>query len=543
MPSNDVIPSKDSVYAVDRHTFSGAYTPPVKKGLPRTISSICPECLHVIPALEYIEGEKVMLKKECPDHGIYEDIIFSDAKLFLQMEKWHFGDGRGFLNPNVSDAGKCPSQCGICNMHTTHTSLANVDLTQRCNLSCNVCFANSNKNYYEPDYEDILDMMQTLRNERPAPAEAIQFTGGEPTIHPRFLDIVKAAKELGFTHIQAASNGIRLADPDFAMRVREAGLQYVYLQMDGVDDEVFRRIRGRPLLETKLAVIESARRAGLRIIFVPTIVKGVNDSHIGPLINLAFENLDVLTGISIQPLVFTGRYPNEERISKRFTFGDMIHEVGRQTGITNTYEDWFPLSGITPFVKLGSALSGRILTNHACHHQCVMGTLLFVDKDKNAVPATQFLDLYGLVKEINELSEITKKRRFKYFSGIKTLGIIRKYFNAKKAPAGLTFHRFLKTLDGYSDKKYSWSPEYKGHTYKTFFILGMHFMDNYNYDLERIRRCAVHYAAPNGRIYPFCTYNVGHTFRNKVERAFVLKKEKIKDLHPNRKPESRIEIS
>ncbi|MEK7828284.1 MAG: radical SAM protein, partial [Deltaproteobacteria bacterium] len=309
----------------------------------------------------------------------------------------------------------------------------------------------------------------------------------------------------------------------------EAGLQYIYLQMDGVDDEVFKKIRGRALLKTKLQVIESARKAGLRIIFVPTVIKGINDHQLGPLIKLAFENLDVLTGIAVQPVVFTGRFAEAERLSKRFTLADMIHEVGKQTGITKAYEDWFPLSAITPFVKLGSAMSGHALTNHTCHHHCVMGTLLFVDKNKNATPGTQFLNLHGLLKEINELAKTTKKRWFKYFSGVKALGLVRKYFNSQKAPAGLTFHKFLKTLDGYSDKKYSWSPDHKGHTYKTFFILGMHFMDNYNYNLERVRRCAIHYSAPDGKLYPFCAYNAGYTFRNKVEKAFVMKGRKAAD--------------
>ena len=524
MTAYEVAPSRERECSDDRYTFSDTYTPPITTGLPKTIESICPECLMVIPAVEYIEDGKVLIKKECPEHGFFKDIVFSDAKLFLQMERWHFGDGQGFLNPHVTGATRCPSQCGICNMHTTHTSLGNVDITGLCNMSCSVCFADSNTNQYQPDYDDAVRMLQNLRNTKPAPNDAVQFMGGEPTIHPRFLDIVRAAKDMGFKHIQVASNGIKLADPDFAVRAREAGLQYIYLQMDGVDDEVFKKIRGRALLETKLKVIESARKAGLRIIFVPTLIKGINDQQLGPLINLAFENLDVLTGIAIQPVVFTGRYAEEERFSKRFTLADMIHEVGRQTRITKSYEDWFPLSAVSPFIKLGSALSGHALTNHTCHHHCVIGTLLFVDKDKNAVPGTQFLDFHGVLKEINALAQTTKKKRFKFFSGIRALNIIKKYFNAQKAPADFTFHKFLKTLDGYSDKKYSWSSKYKGHTYKTFFILGMHFMDNYNYDLERVRRCAVHYSAPNGMLYPFCTYNAGHTFRNKVERAFVRKK-------------------
>lgn len=505
------------------YTLSGTYIPPITTGLPKAIQSICPECLTVIPADEYVEDGRVMVRKVCQRHGTFRDIIFSDAKLFLQLERWHFGEGRGFLNPNVTGATRCPSQCGICNMHTTHTSLANVDLTARCNLACNVCFADSNKNLYEPDFDYIVRMMQTLRDERPAPAASIQFTGGEPTIHPRFLDILKASKAMGFSHIQVASNGMKLADPEFAIKAREAGLQYIYLQMDGVDDEVFKRIRGRSLLKTKLAVIESARKAGLRIIFVPTIIKGINDHQIGPLIQLAFENLDVLTGISIQPVVFTGRYPEEERLSKRFTLGDMVHKVERQTGLTRAYEDWFPVSALTPFVKLGMALTGQALTNHTCHHHCVVGTLLFVDKGKNAIPVTRFMDYYHLLKEIDVLSRTIKRRSFNLFSGIKAINLLRKYFKAKEAPEGLTFKKFLKTLDGYADKKYSWSDEYKGHTYKTFFILGMHFMDNYNYDLERVRRCAVHYAAANGMIYPFCTYNAGYTFRNKIEKSFFVR--------------------
>ncbi|MEK7841369.1 MAG: radical SAM protein, partial [Deltaproteobacteria bacterium] len=238
MTACEVASPKESECSDDRYTFSGTYTPPITTGLPKRIDSICPECLKVIPAIEYIEDGKVMIKKECPSHGIFKDLVFSDAKLFLQMEEWHFGDGRGFSNPHITGATKCPSQCGVCNMHTTSTSLANIDITGNCNLSCSVCFANSNTNPYQLDYEDVVKMMQNLRNMRPAPAEAVQFMGGEPTIHPRFLDIVRAAKDMGFSHIQTASNGIKLADPDFAMKAREAGLQYIYLQMDGVDDEV-----------------------------------------------------------------------------------------------------------------------------------------------------------------------------------------------------------------------------------------------------------------------------------------------------------------
>ncbi|HHL40054.1 MAG TPA: radical SAM protein [Deltaproteobacteria bacterium] len=514
-------PAEETVAGGVACTLSGSPIPPLTRGLPKTVDSICPECLKVVRARYFVEDGRVMSAKTCPDHGTFRDLVFSDAELYLELEDWHFGDGRGLENPQVRGAARCPSSCGICNMHTTHTSLANVDLTARCNLSCNVCFADSNTNPYEPSYEEIVCMLERLRAQRPAPAATVQYTGGEPTVHPRFMDIVRKTRELGFTHIQCATNGLRFADKGFAAAAREAGLQYLYLQIDGTDDAVYEKIRGRGLFDRKLAAIEGARAAGLRIIFVPTIVRGVNDGQIGPLLRLAFENLDVVTGISIQPVVFTGRYPEAERLEKRYTLGDMARDVSLQTGLTDPRTDWFPVSSATPFVKLGMALTGRDLTNHTCHHHCVIGTLLFVDRRRRAVPVTRFLDYKKALADIDALAARASKRRFRLFSDLKLLSILKKHFHGDRAPEGLTFRKFLRTLDGYTDKKYSWDEAHKGHTYKTFFILGMHFMDNYNYSIERVRRCAVHYSASNGRLYPFCTYNSGHTFRRKVERAWA----------------------
>ena len=151
-------------------------------------------------------------------------------------------------------------------------------------------------------------------------------------------------------------------------------------------------------------------------------------------------------------------------------------------------------------------------------------SLLFVDDKRKAVPVTRFLDLFNALKDINTLAMKTTPTSFKFFSQLKSLNVLFKHFSSRNAPKGLSFLKFLKTLDGYADKKYTWTDEYKGHTYKTFFIFGMHFMDNYNYDLQRIRRCAVHYTAADGKLYPFCTYNAGHTFRNRVEKQYVEKK-------------------
>jgi 7,8-dihydro-6-hydroxymethylpterin dimethyltransferase len=194
-------------------TYTGAPIKPLQKGLPKQTESLCPECKKVIPADIFADGGKVVMAKSCPDHGQFRDIVFSDVELYLKMEEWNFGDNLGLSNPQVEGGTTCPDDCGLCSMHTSHTALANVDLTNRCNLTCPVCFANANvAGYiYEPDLEQVRTMLNTLRGERPVDGRVVQFSGGEPTIHPQFFQILSMAREMGFTHIQAATNGIELA--------------------------------------------------------------------------------------------------------------------------------------------------------------------------------------------------------------------------------------------------------------------------------------------------------------------------------------------
>lgn len=485
------------------------------------MTSLCPVCLRRLPAEEFAEDGKVWMRKRCPDHGRFLDLIFSDVELFLRLEEWHFGDGEGFSFPAGKASGDCPGRCGICGKHTTHTSLANIEITGRCNLSCPVCFADAGAKRNEMTFEDAVRALRSLREQRPAPAFAVQFTGGEPTVHPRFLDLVAEARRLGFSHIQVATNGIRFADPDFALRAREAGLHYLYLQMDGTTDDAFEALRGRTLLATKLAVLDSARKAGLRVIFVPTVVRGVNEHQIGELFRLALENLDILSGISIQPLTFTGRYPESDRIRLRFTLADIAREFSAQTGLTDPREDWFPLGAAVPLVRFGGALYGTTPVNHTCHPHCGLMTLLFVDRNRHAVPVTRFLDLRSFLREVDALAPATRERRVKMFSRVRALQRLAHHFRAAEAPEGLTFLRFLQTIEGFSEKKYTWEERYSGHAYKTFFIAGMHFMDAFNYDLDRVSRCGVHYATADGTAYPFCTYNSGPTYRRTVEEELA----------------------
>jgi uncharacterized radical SAM superfamily Fe-S cluster-containing enzyme len=512
-------------------TFCGAPINDLSKGLPKTLRSLCPECMKVISARLFEEDGKVIMEKTCPEHGRVRDLYWSDAEIYLKAEKWAFDDGQGLLNPKVRNATKCPDQCGLCNRHTSHTGLGNIDLTNRCDLVCPICFANANAAgyVYEPSYEEVVQMLKAFRSEQPVAGRMIQFSGGEPTLHPRFLDIVRASRRLGFSHVQIASNGINLSDPKFAEECARAGLHTIYLQFDGLTDEVYRKTRGRDLFAVKERAIESIRRSGMKIVFVPTIVKGFNDDQVGDILRYSIENIDVVSGISYQPVVFTGRISYREREEKRFTLTDLAWAVEKQTGLAKARRDWYPTSCIAPFTRFVSALRGEETAHLTCHPHCSLATYLFVSPDtKDIVAAPEFIDVESMFLDLDKFARTVPKSRFKSFTRMKAFNSIKKHFREEKAPKGLTFPTFLMTLQGLMDKRIGRSKDGKERTYKTLLVAGMHFMDAYNYDVDRARRCVVHYAAPNGLLYPFCTYNSGPTFRKMIETEFSQPLEKWK---------------
>jgi hypothetical protein len=514
-------------------TLTGSPIQPLQKGLPKTTQSLCPECTQLVEACIFEEGGKVWMDKTCPQHGYFRDLYYGDVKLYLKMEEWHFGDGVGLANPSVTDATRCPSQCGLCSMHASHTGLANVDLTNRCNLTCPVCFANANAKglLYEPSFAEVRRMLQALRNERPVAGRIVQFSGGEPTVYPRFFDAVTLAKEMGFSHIQAATNGIMLSDLAFAKRAKEAGLSTLYLQFDGCDDQVYRRTRGEALHEIKMRVIENCRQTGMKIVLVPTIVRGVNDDQIGAIVRTAVENADVISAITFQPVAFTGRLNRNELAAKRFTQTDVAHGVAEQSGYTDAYHDWFPLACVTPFSMLISALRGEQTTHLTCHPHCSLGTYLFVNQQTgDVVPITRFIDVGAMLQDIYLRAHKAEKSMFQLWNKIKIWQSLKKHFYEEYAPPGLDFQKFIQTLQGFTDKKLGRNGMDGTFTYRTILVSAMHFMDSYNYDVERVKRCVIHYAAPNGLLYPFCAYNSGPCFRDRIEKKYSIPFEKQAEL-------------
>ena len=549
-PSRMGIDGKKTVRGSIRPAFLNQYQPkltysghPIREvpwTLPYWTNSLCPECGKVIRARKFAEGKCVFMEKECEEHGYFREIISPDVDFYMGFFTFRFGDNRGFSNPIVqADLNReCPENCGICNMHHSHTCMANIDLTNRCDMRCPVCFANANAMGYvtEPSLEQLRSMLQTLRQRRPVPCKVVQFTGGEPTIHPNFIESLKMAKEMGFGQIQIATNGKNLSDLYFARRCREAGLHSLYLQFDGVTPDVYKKTRGEDCLTTKLQTIEVCRKVGLRIVLVPTIIRGLNDHEVGAIVRFACDNSDVVTGISFQPVCFTGRISEKDRMAQRYTITHLALDIEKQTDGLMPRENWFGLGATQPLSRLSEALSGQPAFFVSCHPDCGGGGYLFINPEDRSevVPLTTFFNLRQALVDLQHLSEKIAKRREKWWykvlasvglkrylnlmGGASVLRVINKHFDPKKAPTGLTFKRLLGVMDGYKDTERGRRRDAdKTFSYNTIFVAGMHFQDKYNYDTERVRRCVIHQSAPDGKMYPFCSYNSGPYYRERVE--------------------------
>lgn len=525
-------PANNSDANVESTTYCGRDIPPLVKGLPKTIRSLCPECNKTIPAeLRDVNGQ-VRMFKTCPEHGPVEDIYWSDTRLYLQAEKYFYGDGRGLQNPATSsDEADCPNACGLCDHHTSHTALGNIDLTNRCNLRCPICFANSNAcgYLYEPTFEQIKEMLRTFREMRPVAGRVVQFSGGEPTMYPQFLDCLSTARNMGFSHIQIATNGIRFAqEEDFAKRCEDAGLHDLYLQFDGLTDEVYQQTRGRKLWDLKQRAIENICRTDMKIVLVPTIVRGLNDNQVGGIVNYALQHIETIAGISFQPVAFTGRISTEERLAQRYTLCDLAHDISSQAGIGDPYRDFLPLSCVQPFTRLVNALRTEPTINMTCHPHCSLGTYLFVGNDGKAVPIPAFMDMPGFLADMDRLSRKTEAGGSKLLAKASGFQKLHKHWRGKNAPAGMGFMDFLHSINGMIDKNVGRGEAGKK-TFRSLMVAGMHFMDSYNYDTDRARRCVIHYSTPQGKLYSFCTYNTGPCYREKTEKQFSRPLEAVSD--------------
>ncbi len=521
--------------------FKRRFNLPEPSRVIKVSTSVCPVCNRTIPMVVYEHDNVIWLKKTCPEHGQFLDIYWGDAELYYYFLQWDDPNyiGKGLANPNTdqryyNEVDGCPFACGLCPAHKTNTALAIIDVTNRCNMKCPVCFANAGvAGYvYEPSLADIERMMRILRSQRPWAPNALQLSGGEPTLRNDLPEIVRMAKKLGFDHVEVNTNGIRIAnDINYYKALLDAGMSTLYLQFDTIDPNnrgVWRHrlYDPRAYAELRKRVIENARKLGHRsIVLVVTMAKNYNDKDIGKIIDFAVQNRDVVRWINIQPVAFAGRakeYSPEELRQYRITIPDVLIGIEEQTNGKISRWDWRPVNWPVALGKLVEVLTNSpkpLFTNNPV---CGASTFIYYDEDvKDIVPITKLVDVDGFEAEIwNIYNEAVKGGVHSAISKVKVLKLL-KYVK----------HRAVKNLleDVLLKKSYDALGRFM------FNIVGlgiMHFMDTMNFDVQRIQRCDIHYAVPDGRIIPFCTLNNFH--RDRIEHNFKLDAKDWVRLHPGK---------
>jgi len=473
-------------------------------------SSVCPACyqegkINKIDAKIVEEDGKVYITKKCDKHGEFKDIYFGDAKLY---KKWIKYKVTGIDSPDVKT--KVYDEPALYDIHKSQSVLTNLLITNRCDLRCSYCFMNAGASgrVYEPSLEELKELMLLARNERPMGSKAIQITGGEPTIREDLLDIVNAASELGFTHIQVNTNGIKLADSvEYCQQLKDANVNTIYMSFDGVTKKT------NPWIYKNRKAIENLREANLKCVLVPCLIGDKNVQDTGKIIRYALENMDIIRGVNFQPISFCGRVTklkDEKREKQRVDYVRMMAEIEREFGGDISRDDFYPVPFVFPISKLIEMLKGETQVEFTAHPGCGGATYLFYEKGK-VIPVTRFIDVEGLLKFIDKESEIKGPlKKLRIASAF--LKHIDDFVDYEKAPEGFDLKKLLKdaAIGGSYDSL-------RGFHYKSLFIGSMWFQDAFNLNVERLERCVIHYATEEG-IVPFCAYNglgIGDKIREK----------------------------
>jgi len=480
--------------------------------LPIVTTSVCPECLKIITATIFEDDGKIWIKKKCDEHGEVVELYWGSADMFKRASTFAY-DGRGVENPNVAKANPvCPKDCGLCSLHKSHTALANLVVTNRCDLNCWYCFffAKRAGYVYEPSLEELRKAVKLLRDEKPVPGNALQITGGEPSLRNDILDIIKMTKEEGVEHVQYNTNGIRFSqDPEFVAKLRESGINTVYLSFDGVTPQT------NPKNHYEIPqVLENSRKAGVGLVLVPTIIKGVNDSELGDILRFGFRNMDVVRGVNYQPVSLVGRMPRKERDKHRITIPDVIQRIEEQTGGAISKDDFYPVPSMKVITDFVESLVKKPQYSLSTHFACGMATYVFEDNGK-MLPITRFIDLGGLFEYVEEQAGELQKGKSKYVVGAKMLFRLNSFIDKDAAPKGFSLGKII--YDALMKHDYSSLGAFHR---KSLFVGMMHFMDLYNYDIERVKRCCIHYLTPEA-IIPFCAFNViPEWYRDSVQNKY-----------------------
>ena len=433
--------------------FSGSINSMEENLLVGETWSVCPLCMKQIPARRIRRENKIFLEKSCPEHGSFETIIWRGYEDF---DGWI----SGIQEPKDEPHG-CPDSCGLCVSHLQETCCLILNVTNRCDLDCRFCFAGSSHEYSDPDFGFIRNSLKKMLEKGRL---LIQLSGGEPTLRGDLPEIIRAAREAGAKYVQLNSNGIRLGqDRNYVKDLAEAGLSFVFMQFDGIDDGINQKIRNRKLFEIKQQAIDHCAEFNIGVTLVPTLVRGVNSHHIGELIRYAVSQSPKVRGLHFQPVTYLGRTPGIASEEDRLTLDELVHEISKQSeGMINPANLLpsacdHPLCGFHGDFVVDHNKLIPLLTRGNAPKQCCCGPSA---ADKNREFVARRWQRPDRIKSGDDIPE----------GDIHDMDV------------------FLRRVQTHG-----------------FTITAMAFQDAMNLDLARLRNCSLH-VFNDGRTIPFCSY-------------------------------------
>ena len=440
----------------------------------RRTRSLCPSCLRIVDArYEADLFGNARLVKTCPEHGAFQVPVWAAVPGLSPFEDWKNSTrpSRPVSPATANDKG-CPFDCGLCPEHAQQTCCALLEVTSRCNMGCPVCYASASREEgdADPDRDALADMLDALR--RQGGLANVQLSGGEPTVREDLPEIIRLVRAKGFPFVQLNTNGLRLArEAGYARRLRESGLDLVYLQWDGLRESTFRALRGGAYLPEKEEAARRCVEAGLPVVLVATVVRGVNEDELGDLLRAALALGPYARGLHVQPMAAFGRSPWNVEEAPRLTLPDIMIALERQSGGLVHARDFHP-PGSEHALCSFSALYNRTDEGGLEH-----------------VPGVQ--SCCGTEPR----PEAHKARDFvaRHWGGI---GRMESGPGTEPERAGQgDFEKYIADSG----------------IHRRFTLSAMAFQDAYSLDLERVRRCHIHIVTRDGRLIPFCMYNMTST--------------------------------
>lgn len=423
--------------------------------------SLCPVCLKRIPASKVEDNGQIYMEKTCPEHGRYRVLIWrQSAQHYLDWAKDSERGSSPIRSFTSADKG-CPYDCGLCPEHQTLACTMAMEVTLSCNLACPVCFATTaGKRYHDPGIDVIRGMYEAVLEG--VGVCTIQLSGGEPTVRDDLPQIVALGREIGFNHILINSNGVRIAqDRVYLRRLKESGVSAIYLQFDGVSDDVYRNIRGRNLFDLKRRALENCAKERIGVVLVPTIVPGINDHQFGDIVQFAKDWIPVVKGVHFQPVGYLGRYPHSPQDEDRLTIPDVIEALVSQTGGELQPDDFQP--------------------RHVRESHCSFSSFFILTREGKLQSLGELNS--GEVGSRCSLTGQIPEERYRQFTS--------RHWQLNENCCCQVGDR-----DNFYDQL----------LYYNLTITCMPFQDVWSLDLDRLRACCAHLVTPDRRIIPFCAY-------------------------------------